>query len=161
MLIVLFANSGLPRLQRYTGHEPYSGSYIIQCKYISMYYKWYIDWVAHCSCTKVIGSIPEDYLKGHKYTCFARNAKGTSVICMHWYGANIYQLEILSENDEVTSFCLLLLHNVFCGSGESHQAYKQINMVFMMKHWLTFPYQNVKTERGKKLGSFGAILQNF
>ena len=81
---------------------------------------------------------------------------------MHWYGANIYQLEILSGNDEVTCFCLLLLHNVLCGRDESHQAYKQLNMVFMMKHWLTFPYQNLKTEREKNLGSYdGAILQNF
>ena len=62
-------------------------------------------------------------------------------------------IRILSENDEVTSFCLLLLHNVLCGRGESHQAYKQLNMVFMMKHWLTFPHQNVKTDWEKNLGS--------
>ena len=83
------------------------------------------------------------------------------MICMHWYGANIYQLEILSENDEVTSFCLLLLRNVLCGRGESHQAYKQLNMVFMMKHWLTFPYQNVKKLKGKKFRVLWSHITEF
>ena len=43
-----------------------------------------VEWVAHC--TKVIGSIPEDDQKGHKYTCFARSA-----LCI----GNLYELYAL------------------------------------------------------------------
>ena len=48
-------------------------------------------------CTKVIGSIPEGEHKAHKYTCFARSALCTFMICIHWYSLLIRLWRLLEH----------------------------------------------------------------